>query len=139
MKYANNSSSFPRLKNGNENGDGTSNDCVTIAIIEIAAKMGKTLEYNDVNNWIIGKYGTGGVPSGNISEVIEKYFESVPTTIQSGFIPPSNQQVFVVFNFGDGTGHATRYLSCFGDNVLCTDGVFPLNQVSKAFTISGVK
>jgi hypothetical protein len=139
LEHGRKSSLIPRLKNGNENGNETSNDCVAQAIVGIAQSMGVALNSSTVNGWIEQRYGTNGVPSGNISEVVSHYFSSSSVSISNGYTPPSGKQVFVVFNFGDGTGHASRYLSCSNDGiVLCVDCAYPLSQVSSAYLISGV-
>jgi hypothetical protein len=139
LEYGNNSSSIPRLKDGGENGGYTSNDCVAQTVVNITQAMGISLSLSSVNSWIEQKYGTNGVPSGNILEVLNHYFTYSSVTISNNYTPPSGQQVFVVFNFGNGTGHASRYYSCSNGYVLCNDGYYSLSQVASAYSISGVK
>jgi hypothetical protein len=79
------------------------------------------------------------MPAGQITEVINHYFTYSSVNISNGYTPPSGQQVFVVFNFGNGSGHAARYLGCSNGDVLCNDGYHPLSQVSSAYSISAVK
>ncbi|MDR0604491.1 MAG: hypothetical protein LBG80_09345 [Bacteroidales bacterium] len=141
LEYGRISSLIPRLKDGvNENGNEnrTSNDCVAQTIVNIAQFMGMSLDFYVVKGWIVQQHGANGVPSGSIQAVINHYFSSSPVTISNGYTPPSGKQVFVVFNYGNGTGHAARYLSCSNDYVLCNDGFYLLGQVSSAYLISSV-
>jgi hypothetical protein len=130
-------SSIPRLKSGTENGYGVSNDCVAQTVFSIANSMGISLSYSSINSWIVANYGTNGVPSSNISEVMNHFFSYSSVSIHDGYVPPSGKQVFVVFNFGNGSGHASRYLGCSGGNVLCSDGFYPISQVSSSYLING--
>jgi hypothetical protein len=138
LEYVNKFSSIPRLKNGNESGGGTSNDCVAQTVVNIAQSMGTSLSLSTVKSWIEQKYGTNGVPSSKISEVVSHYFTNSSVTISNGYTPPSGKQVFVVFNFGGGKGHASKYLSCSDGYVLCSDGFYSLSQVAYSYLISKV-
>jgi hypothetical protein len=136
LKYGYNSS-IPRLKSGTENGPDVSNNCVAQTVFNIANCMGISLSYSSVNSWIGSNYGYNGVSSNKISEVMDHFFSYSSVTIYSGYIPPAGKQVFVVFNFGNGLGHASRYLSCSAGNVLCSDGVYSLDQVAFSYLING--
>ena len=119
LEYGNNSSSIPRLKNGNESGSTSSATCVAETVVNVASSMGITLNFNTVKNWIEQNYGVNGVPSSKIDEVLSHYFTYSSVSIYNGYTPPSGKPVFVVFNFGDGTGHSARFINCSNNTVFC--------------------
>ena len=138
LEYGLKSPLIPRLKSGHENGGDPSNDCVAEAVVAIAQSMGSSLNFSDVKSWIEQNFGTNGVPSGSITNVVNHYFSSSNVSISNGYVPPAGKQVFVVFNFGNGIGHASKYLGCSDGIVLCNDGFYPLSQLSSAYLISDV-
>lgn len=129
----------PRTRDGGES-SGSSNDCVAQTIVNIAGKMNSSMDFSQVKRWIVDKYGTNGVPSSKMSEVINHYFIKESVTIRNGYAPSSGQQVFVVMRGDRNDGHAARYLSCTNGYVLCDDkSLCQLSQVTLAYLIKGVR
>lgn len=139
LKEGSNFALAPRTRNGGENGN-SSNDCVSVAIVKIAKSMHYSMSLSEVKKWVESKYGTNGVPSSKISEVLNHYFVYESVSIREGFTPPSGRQVFVVMKGRGNEGHAARYMGCNNGLVLCHDGtVGELSQVTHAYMIKGIK
>lgn len=134
-----NLSLVPRIKTKSEGG-GSPNNCVAKAVVEIAGQMGHSMSLSQVERWIEERYGSNGVPSGKMQDVMSHYFETESVSISNGYSVPAGQQVLVVFRGGENEGHAVRFLYCSGDIVLGSDGrTYPLNQVAQAYLIKGVR
>lgn len=91
-------------------------DCVAQSILAVYERMGVAI--GDKLDWIEEQYGTEGVPFGEISIVMEHYFEGKEVSISPSLVP--DKPTIVIFN-GVDYGHAANLYVIEGGVVYYTD------------------
>ena len=118
FKSPKNRLSIPRLKSGDEQPGGGRTDCVAQTISAISTRLGGSYGYNEIDDWITGNYGYGGVPKEAMVTVVEHFFQTCsmnygPVNGYNYYEDTSTAVMVVIDNF-DGTGHAATLISSDG-------------------------